>query len=409
MPTADGLDLAPFRGWTFDPARVHLDDVLCPPYDVVEPADEPALRERSPANVVHVVRPPGRPPARYEAAARTMRGWIEDATLRRDEVASLYVYEHAAGDVRQRGVIGAVRLRDPADRVVVPHEGVFPGPVADRLALMVATDAQLEPILLTSEGVDRLAGLLATVVSEPPALAAEASGSEHRLWRLTDPERVHAVVAAVASAPALVADGHHRYATYRELQATRHAQGRGAGPWDHGLALVVGTDPATLTLGAIHRTVRGVALPVPGPRTSPSGVRIEVGERLPVQGSASAPPGSPDVVVATDGRDRVEIRLVVAPGASARERLVSALLADVLLPELYALGDGHRRVEYHHDAARAVGSAQRGGVALLVRAPELADVRALAAAGVMMPRKSTSFGPKPQSGLVLRTLDGPGA
>ena len=33
-------------------------------------------------------------------------------------------------------------------------------------------------------------------------------------------------------------------------------------------------------------------------------------------------------------------------------------------------------------------------------------VHALAAHGERMPRKSTSFGPKPRTGLVLRLLDG---
>ena len=45
-----------------------------------------------------------------------------------------------------------MELRDPAERVVLPHEDVMPGPVADRLELMRATRANLEPILLVYEG-----------------------------------------------------------------------------------------------------------------------------------------------------------------------------------------------------------------------------------------------------------------
>ena len=41
-----------------------------------------------------------------------------------------------------------------------------------------------------------------------------------------------------------------------------------------------------------------------------------------------------------------------------------------------------------------------------MRPVAVADVLALAADGERMPRKSTSFGPKPRTGLVLRLLDG---
>jgi uncharacterized protein (DUF1015 family) len=59
-----------------------------------------------------------------------------------------------------------------------------------------------------------------------------------------------------------------------------------------------------------------------------------------------------------------------------------------------------------HDAASAVRSAARiGGVAVLMRPVTVEVVQGLAARGERMPRKSTSFGPKPRTGLVLRPLD----
>ena len=56
-----------------------------------------------------------------------------------------------------------------------------------------------------------------------------------------------------------------------------------------------------------------------------------------------------------------------------------------------------------HSVAAAVAEARRtGGVALLVRATATATVLELAGRGVLMPRKSTFFVPKPRTGLVLR-------
>ncbi|MPZ60451.1 MAG: DUF1015 family protein [Propionibacteriales bacterium] len=42
---------------------------------------------------------------------------------------------------------------------------------------------------------------------------------------------------------------------------------------------------------------------------------------------------------------------------------------------------------------------------LLVRPPDVSTVLAAAATGRRLPRKSTSFGPKPRMGFVMRLLD----
>jgi uncharacterized protein (DUF1015 family) len=82
--------------------------------------------------------------------------------------------------------------------------------------------------------------------------------------------------------------------------------------------------------------------------------------------------------------------------------LDTVLLHHVLLPA-WATADA--AVTYHHDAAHAVDRARdEGGCAVLLAPVDVADVFGLAEQGVRMPRKSTSFGPKPRSGLVLRTF-----
>ena len=61
-------------------------------------------------------------------------------------------------------------------------------------------------------------------------------------------------------------------------------------------------------------------------------------------------------------------------------------------------GNGIRR-------AVADVAAPGSGTALLFPAITEDRVRELAGVGVLLPRKSTSFGPKPTVGLVLRILD----
>ena len=170
----------------------------------------------------------------------------------------------------QRGIIGLVRLGSPESAGILPHEGVMPGLVAGRRELMAATQANLEPIFLIYDGdspvpgtppatraatgiMDRMAAERAPLVS-----VTTEDGITHRLWRLGDPAEQAAIAADLAGRRALIADGHHRYAAYLDLQAEMRASGLGAGPWDYGLAFLVDSAAYPPRLGAIHRVLPGL-------------------------------------------------------------------------------------------------------------------------------------------------------
>src|SRR3977135_2618049 len=69
---------------------------------------------------------------------------------------SVYLHEHefALGGVHalRRGVFVALRLHDPAEGVVLPHERTFPKAKADRLELLRATRANTSPIFGLIDG-----------------------------------------------------------------------------------------------------------------------------------------------------------------------------------------------------------------------------------------------------------------
>lgn len=154
-PAGSGLELTPFRGLRYDPDRVgSLAAVTSPPYDViVRPDGLLELESADPYNIVRLILPQdGTPAARNQQAADTLRHWLSEGILAADPEPGLYVYEQRDGDLLQRGVIGNLRLSEPSDGVVLPHEDVMPHVIADRAALMRATSANLEPLLLTYRG-----------------------------------------------------------------------------------------------------------------------------------------------------------------------------------------------------------------------------------------------------------------
>ena len=426
-PERAGLELAPFRGIRYARDRVSgLAEVTSPPYDVIAHDIADQLRAADPHNVVRLILPrraTGGGGDVYDDAAAQLRRWQDEQILVPDREPSLYVYEqeaagHAAARVIQRGLIGALRVLPLGAGVIRPHENVAPGPVAGRLQLMEATQANLEPIFLLYDGTGP--GPAARVVAqaaagrEPLVHAVTADGVRHRLWAVSDPGELAAIAADLAPRDALIADGHHRYAAYLRLRDRRRQAGAGPGPWDYGLALLVDASAYPPDIGAIHRVIPGLA-PARAvelakgaftARKLPGGTRELPAALAELADASGRDAGGGHVYLLTDP-DPVQLEAAMPADRSSLWRaLPASVLQELLMGRVWGIGDDDQDVRFvHHDAAEAIREAdETGGTAVICPAMSTADVYAVAAQGERVPRKSTSFGPKPRTGLVIRTF-----
>lgn len=391
MPaTGTTLRLDPFRAWRFVAGKVSaLGAVTSPPYDVLEPELVRKLTEADLHNMVRLILPrdAGLGSHRYDDAAGRLQEWQRDGVVVRDGTAALYVYEQRIGTARLCGLVGALQL-DPAGTVVLPHEDVMPWMVEDRLDLMRSTHADLEPILLaystgatTGEPGAAAAAVDAALATEPWLSASTDDGAEHRVWRIDDPATVAAIAADLATHEALIADGHHRYNAYLD-----RLSGTGEPSAWSGLTMLVDHDRHPLTLDAIHRTLPGLSLETIS-SASPSGWELYDGKR----------PELPHGVTVTDGR-----RWLTLSRDGERGVPDVSLLHDELLP---AWGVDPDSIDHHHGLDEALADAASDRVTVVLTPPRLEQVLSTAARGVRLPRKATSFGPKPRVGLLFRTLD----
>ena len=408
----DGLSLHPFRALRPDVDGTRLRGLLCPPYDVISAEERVELLAGDPDNAVAIILPEAAGDAdAYEHAAQLLDDAVSRGLLVPDSEPALYVYEmQEPGGATTRGLVGAIELRDPADGVILPHENTMAGPVADRLALMVATEANVEPIYLVYDGGGAASQVVGSADQQQPiAETTTADGIRHRLWALTDPQTHAEVQRDLATRRALIADGHHRYATYRELQQRYRAE-RGSGPWDRGLTLLVDSLSYGPQVHAIHRVLDGVALETLLNGVSAIGQAVDVPSVEAAMRLADSIVGF--AVVLTDG---TRVALLTDPaeklGAAAVRPDEPAELAQLdvsvlhrgLVEQVLGLPDNVETVGYAHSIEEAVAAARRsGGTAVLLRPTPVAAVAAVAAAGARMPRKSTLFTPKPASGLVMR-------
>jgi len=406
------------------------------------------LRAADPHNVVRLILP-GQDADASEAAAGLLREWLSAGVLIRDRMPALYLYEQShdrqgpdedgpdeQGDASsswlQRGIVALVRLGSPESAAILPHEDVMPSLVAGRRELMEATQANLEPIFLIYDGddagdddTDSATDVIDRVAAEraPLVTITTEDNVTHRLWRLGDPREQAAIVADLAGRRALIADGHHRYAAYLDMQADMRASGRGAGPWDYGLAFLVDSSAYPPRLGAIHRVLPGL----PPERAAelakaaftvqdlPAGLSLDDAQRLLAtagqEGTAFLLAGGPAFRLLSHP-DPVQVAASMPAGVSGSWRSLDAsVLQQLLIGRLWGITDSERNVLIDHDAADAVravscgpGATAPGGTAVISNPVSFQDVIEIAALGERVPRKSTSFGPKPRTGLVLRTF-----
>jgi uncharacterized protein (DUF1015 family) len=355
----------PFRALRFaDPSE----RFVAPPYDVISPEERGRYLALDPHNVVHLTLPDSE-----EEAARTLERWRDEGVLVEDDQPALWAlaqeFVGPDGVPRMRtGVVASLRLEPYEARVVLPHERTHAGPKEERLRLLRATRTELEPIFLLHRGPTLLEG-----VGEPTLEAAEG-GVATRLWRVTDPDTIAEVVAALASQQLLIADGHHRY----ETALAYHAE-QGTPESGFMMVVLVGEEQEGLTIFPTHRLATSRPNLLGGGPSDPKEALAWV-EALP--------------------RDKAEVAVYTPDGAlvlTGEEGELDAALVERLVPE---------GVSYTPSADEAIGAVDRGEaeVAFLLRPASLRQVWALAEAGKVMPQKSTYFYPKLLSGLLFHPV-----
>ncbi|HEX3621037.1 MAG TPA: DUF1015 domain-containing protein [Acidimicrobiales bacterium] len=396
----------PFAGIRYDPERVDLDDVLAPPYDVIDADARAALESRSPYNVVHVDLPRDEDGLdRYAAAGRRFDTWLAEGILRPDPEPAFYAYSMGYADpagIRRQivGVLGALEVVAPGEGDVLPHEETQHKVRDDRLRLLEACRADLSPVwgLSTTEGLTALA----TAAPGPPAARyTDEEGVHHRLWPLTQAGVIEAVTATVSSAPVVIADGHHRYETaLAHRDRRRAARGSIGGGEDLLLALVCELADGQAGVRPIHRVISGL----------PDGFDLVAAlepffEPVPVD---TAPASLPDRMAEAGGLGLLlasgEARLLVprrVTGGSGDDRPPDAALLDEALVTLPP-----HTLAFDHSLDSVAGQVESGKAqaAVLLRPVAVTQIASTARAGRKMPTKTTFFHPKPRTGMVFRRL-----
>src|SRR4051812_38388219 len=414
-------DLQPLLTLRYEPSVVGpLEDVIAPPYDVIDADLRARLAARSPYNVVEVDLPES-----YERAATTMADWRSQGALVDEEQPAVWAlrqdYLAPDGERRRRtGVLARVRVDEYGPGRIRPHERTHPGPREDRLKLTRATRTNLSPIFSLFPDRDGAAGRAMDQIAAtaPFATAADLDGTKNTLWRSGDEDLVAELQMALADAELLIADGHHRYETARVYAE----EVGGEGPHRYVLMLLCSLADPGLLIFPTHRLLTGLK--------DDSDKQLAIRDTLmrdfdveELAEPAQLEPSEGNGRVAfgyMDSFHRKPYRVTLKDQAIADRalegmpepyrRLDTAVLEALVLRGALEMSEDDishlRGLDYSKDLADAIDAVESGraDAGFFMRATPVEQVREVAETGESMPPKSTYFYPKVPTGLVFNPL-----
>jgi uncharacterized protein (DUF1015 family) len=418
-------DVTPLRALHYDLAKVgSLQNVIAPPYDVIDPTERAALLARSPYNIVAIDLPEaereGGDP--YERAADLLEQWRADGAIVRDDEPAIWAlvqdFTGPDGTAHTRhGLFARVRVEDYGPGRIRPHERTHPGPREDRLRLTRATKANLSPIFsLYSDPQGAAWGAVQPATDDAPfGEATDEDGTTNRLWRIADPDAIATVKKTLEDAELLIADGHHRYETARVYAD----EVGGEGEHRYVLMCLVALEDPGLTVYPTHRLIRDTTSHT---QEALGAAAREYFDVTPIEHSELRPPdgAGPLQMGYIDAHFKRAFRLTLKDQAIADRALEAqpepyrhldtAILEALILKGPLALTDDDidhmRGLGYARSDAEALELVLSAAydAAFFLRSTPVSQVQEIAATGINMPPKTTYFFPKIPTGLVFNPL-----
>ena len=438
-------EIAPFRGLRYNQEMIpDLAQVVIPPYDVISPEEQRAFHESNPYNFIRLELGLPAPEDSSEdnphtRAAGWIRQWQDQRILLRNPNPSVYCYEldykEGPDAVKTRkGFICALRLEDFSSGRVRPHEKTFQAIKDERLALMLACNANLSPVfaLYPDSNEEAYLALASGKRGDPVISFTDFYGMTHRVWPVTDRTVLDQVRKLTLDKPIFIADGHHRYETalnYRNAFRERYGSGNPNASYEFIMVYLTDMNEPGLTILPTHRLLRNLG------DWDCEGLFERAKSYFHVERFESENGGElrwkeairegglrKDTTIGFYCKDAAHVYLL-----TAKRDVVSSLLAQqgtpvqmttldvvvldqVVLRGLLGLSDqfleNERNISFMHDFAEALDAVKshRFDAGFFINHTRIEQVREVASAGLIMPHKSTYFYPKVISGLVINPL-----
>jgi len=439
--------IVPFRGIVYNPERVeNLASVATPPYDVITPQEQLAFYQHHPWNIIRLIL--GKTSEmdtsqdnRHTRSAGFFNAWLSEGILVQDTSPAFYLtsidFNVQSRKITRWGVISLVALEPFEKGVVLPHEKTFSRVKSERLELMKSCHANYSPIFsLYSDARQMVLNTLRQSCYEmaPEMKFVDTYGHLHQLWRVTD-VAVHRRISDFMKDKAIfIADGHHRYETalnYRQWLSDRTPGFSPEHPANFVMMYLCGMEDPGLVILPAHRMVKTISQEKMDSFITAAEACFDI-SRFSMEsgiGPGTATEKLEDMLNTGSSHTRIGVVIKnhpqgylfsLKPGVMQRmfghemsERMLEldvTVLTRLILMELLGLNhsqlDDESIMSYSSKTDVALEAVITGDcdAAFILNSTRIDQVKRIAEAGEIMPRKSTYFYPKVITGQVLNRL-----
>ncbi len=439
--------IIPFRGILYNPEKItNMADIVAPPFDVISEEEQHKFHECHHQNIIRLTLGKTREDDtannnRSTRAANYFNTWLLERILVQDKTPAFYLTAHEFNlenrSITRYGLIALIGL-EPFERgIVLPHERTFSRIKSERLELMKACQANFSAIfsMYTDEKNEILDALKDAALTGPPVMDfTEKNDHRHKLWRITDTSVHRSVSKAMKEKKIFIADGHHRYETalnYRNWLSANSPEFNGSHPANYVMMYLCSMEDPGLVILPAHRMLNEVP---PEARAS----IIQKAEdyfdiiTIPYKGAQRTKARSRFISILKSNtsnncigifmKDRPELYLLILkPGVMAQkfgEELPESLrnidvtvLTRLIFMEILGFDqerlDNEKLIAYSSIAEEAIDAVAAGkhDIAFILNPTKIEQVRKIAEANLIMPRKATYFYPKVITGQVMNTLN----
>jgi len=431
----------PFRGIRYNADQAgDMVQLVAPPYDVVDDEKRDSLVSRNHYNIfslelskpnfsgTHKV-------DKYTCAKKKFEGWLSKKILEQKDESAIYPYDISFStpgrNLCRKGFVALIRIEDWESRIVRPHERTFDRVTEDRFHLLQATEAQFSQVFILYRHSPDAARILAESERKELYTVKDEAGNTHRLWKITDVDRLKSLHECLLETVLYIADGHHRYTTaikYRNEMEKVYGKDPSK-PYNYLMVYLVDSEDPGLVVLPVHRVV-----------TLPEALDLELIEAtasqvFDVEQISHTKDLKPEqlctnLIQCLDEKpQRRGIGVVFGKRKTAQvwwqkaidqNRLLSHLhpvlseLDVILLEEAVIKGvfkinpqslEAGKTIKFTIDAPGAVKALDENDVLFILRPTSVNQVLDVADTGLIMPHKSTYFTPKILTGLVINSVD----
>jgi len=251
----------PFKGLRFQKSAGPIEELVCPPYDIISEDQRKTFLKTNEHNVIRLELPKEGDDI-YEQAGKVLNSWLNDNIVATEKDDKFYIYEEEfeVDGVQKsfKGVIARVKLSEFSEGVVIPHENTLSAAKEDRFNLMCATGCNFSQVYCLFEDKDKQITNVLDSVNNTTTIneLTDNENVTHRLWTL---DADCGLTELFADKCLYIADGHHRYETalrYRQYERNNGADADAAS--EYVMMMLVPMESEGLVVFPTHRVVHSL-------------------------------------------------------------------------------------------------------------------------------------------------------